>query len=77
MTVSRSIGHSQGHGDGTLGALLRPLAPIAAAAVLLALAATASAPPGDPPSEPLEPPDGATVPVDPDGIPAYAARRAG
>ena len=62
VTVSRSIGRSQGHGAGTLGAVLRPLAPIAAtAAVLLALAATASALPGDPPSEPLEPADGATV----------------
>ena len=37
--------------------------------MLLALATTASALPGDPPSEPLEPADGATVPVDPDGIP--------
>ena len=50
--------------------MLPPLAPIiATAAVLLAAAATAFALPGDPPSEPLAPADGATVPVDPDGIP--------
>jgi hypothetical protein len=45
---------------------------LAASAALLAaglLAPAARAMPGDPPIEVLGPPDGATVPVDPDGIP--------
>ena len=45
---------------------------VALAAVLagLALPAGASAQPGDPPFGPLAPADGATLPVDPEGIPA-------